>query len=244
VSVFSLIKTIIWRDPIVMVPYAVYALLTFLITTHFGPDVPASATAKTMSQLPTLMLFGLILGDFLARGVTLMGVSAQFKKPSKQPWIQWWRDYLVLSLGFCGVYLGVGSVVSGDAERLSSLGIAGAMVALLGVCLSLVVVLIAPLLMFFRGWGLVAAVQGSFRLLRQRSGFVLRLVLMTLSFVFFFILLGTIMGQIPVIGMTMSYLFQSLGQTVALIYSFVILGEAESARGVRIGEDQGGQGQV
>ncbi len=237
-SIFSLISAIIRRDPMVVVPYAIYSLLTFLITTHLGPEIPASATVKTMSQMPQFMLFGLIFGDFLARGMTLFLVSAQFTKPSTRSWVLWWRGYLALSLVFCAVYLGVGSMLWGASPRLASLGVMGAIGALAGVCLSLVVILIAPLLMFFRGWDLLSAVRGSFGMLRRRLGLVVRLVLMTVSLILFFVLLATVMSQIPVVGMTLSYLFQALGQSVALIYSFVIIGEAESARGVWIGEEQ------
>lgn len=234
VTVFSLIAKIIRQDPIVVAPYAAYALLTYLLTAHFGAVFP-TAPVKAGTPVPYLMLTVLILGDFLARGMTLSLVSTQFKNPSKQSWSQWWGGYFALSLAFFLVYLGLASVFWAGPPRLASLGILGMGAVLILGCLSIVLILVAPLLMFFRGVGIFSAVYGTLGLLRRRPALVIRVVLMTISLLFFFAILGMTMAGLPVLGMTLSYLLQALGQTVALVYTFVVLGDAELSRGVWIG---------
>jgi hypothetical protein len=224
--VFTLIAAFVRREPLLMAPYVVYSLLTFLLTSYL---VPASTleTVETALQLPYLLLAFLMLGDFLARGATLTLLAMQFSEPLLLTWRRWWLRYSFLSLGFCLVYMGASFVVMHAKTYLSVLGLMGVLVAMVAVLSSVVLILFAPLLMFFRGLDVVSSFVATFQLMRRRFGFVFRVGLMNLSLVFLFVFLGAALSPIPIFGMTLSYLFQAFGQMAALIYTFIAIGQVE-----------------
>ncbi len=235
-TVFSLIASLIRREPLLVVPYAVYSLLTFLLTTYLVPQA-AAETVQHAFQLPYILLLFLIVGDFLARGVTLVLVATQFSQRTTRPWGQWWQSYAVLSFVFCVLYLLMGVWALGPKNGMSSLHALLLMLAVIAALLSVVLILFAPFLMFFRGVGALSAVRATAVLLRYRTGLVFRIVVMNMSLVFVFVFLGMMMAQLPVLGATLSYLFQALGQIVALIYSFIVIGTSEWKSGVLLADE-------
>lgn len=235
-NIVSLVVSLVRREPMLVVPYVVYSLLTFLLTTYLVP-VASVVTMETAFQLPWHVLLFLILGDFLARGATITLIAIQFSSPALRPWRQWWRDYSILSLCFGVVYMGIGVLAMTGSGHLAALGVLGAIVAMLAVFTSVILILFAPFLMFFRGINAWASIKATFGVIRYRLALVSRVFLMNLVIVFFFVFLGATVSQMPLIGITLGHLFQALGQMVALVYSFVVIGSSEWKSGVLLADD-------
>jgi len=236
VNIVALTVALVRREPMVVVPYIVYSLLTFLATTYLVPTPPV-VTMATAFQLPWMLLAMLIFGDFLARGVTITLIATQFASAEFGSWRQWWRDYTILSLVFGLLYMGVGLLAMGGEGRMETLGVVGAVGLIVTVFVSVILILFSPFLMYFRGVGMLSSVMGTFGVIRYRLSLVFRVFLMNLAIVFLFVFFGAMVSPLPLIGVTLGYLFQALGQMVALIYSFVLIGSSEWKSGVLLDDD-------
>lgn len=235
-NIFALVVSLLRREPMLVVPYVVYSLLTFLLTTYFVP-VASVVTMATVFQLPLLLLVFLILGDFLARGITITLIAMQFSTPERRPWRQWWLHYSILSIGFGLLYIGVSVVAMRGHGHLAAIGVFGAIAAMLAVFLSVILILFAPFLMFFRGIAAWTSIVATFGVIRYRLNVVFRVLLMNVAIVFLFVFLGAAVSQLPLIGVTLGYLFQALGQMTALVYSFIVIGSSEWKSGVLLADD-------
>lgn len=230
-NVFSVIYNVLRREPLLLVPYVVYSLLGLIATQYLGPK--ALMTASPMAQMPYRLLLFLFAGESIARGVSVLMVASQFATLSRSIVLRWTVQYVMMSVVLSGFYAVLTVLVPKVHASLSPVLLALVLGGFFVLAMfSVVCILFAPLVLFFRGTHALFALAESVRLMWRRPLLVTRVVFVTLSIVFFFLMLGGMFASIPVIGLTLLYLCQAFGYIVGLIYGFLVVGESEWKQGL------------